>query len=194
MLHWRGPSLPPKFRPLKEGGKCLSVSPRFSGLQLLGKEGLDGLGMLLETALAWQDRNPRGWRWKSSPESPQLCNAGAFPSLCSWLFWPHFWGWPTPESSPHKAAPGFTFSMVTAHPVIDVSLFLHWGFFGFFFSPWRWQEPTPLPLVHPKPWPIWIIISPIWGMALKTVLLIFPYLNKPGIMELKGILRADLCC
>lgn len=80
------PPLAPKFHFWEGGGKCPSVSPRLPGPHLLGKEGLDGLGVVLGMGLARQDRNLSSWRWNSPAESPQLCNAGAFPSLYSQLF------------------------------------------------------------------------------------------------------------
>lgn len=71
--------------------------------------------------------------------------------------------------TPHKAAPGFTFSTVTAHPAIDVFLFKHC--FLECFSPQRRQQPIPSSLDHSKPLPIWIINSLVWGVELKAVFL-----------------------
>ena len=171
ILHWRGHYFPQKSHLWEGGGRpeCEPQTPRAAAAGE-GRTGWigDALGML-----ARQHRNLRGWRWKSPTESPHLCNAGPFLSLYSWLFRPLFWGWPMSESSLHKAASGSMFSTVTAHPVIDVFLFKHCGFF-----PLGDGRNPLLCLDHSKPWLIWVINSLIWGMSLKTCFLLFLSLKK----------------
>lgn len=106
---------------------------------------------------------------KLSAESHQLCNAGAFLSLSSSLLCLLFGGWPMSESPLIKLLLDSHFPQLLHILVIDVFLFKHTLLGCFPLREGSNQQPTPSSLDHSRLWPLWIISSLVWGVALKAV-------------------------